>query len=560
MAAPFVAARRQWHKREVFRRICLTADLCEETRGCFTPMNLYSFPEPLEARIAPAAVFTYTDIDGDDVTIKTSKGTNADLQAMGVLFFSDVDPTHPRQLQTIDLSSNAVFAGTSLSVMAKRSATNGGDGRVNVGYIDAFGPAGVDLDLGTVVIDGDLGRINCGTATGVALKKLDVVSMGLFGLTTQNPGNNSAISNIDGRIGSLIIRTDLIATDINTAQIASITIGGSLIGDVNSGHIKASGSIGPIKIGRDVHGGFTDLAGSVTSDGSIKSIFVGGTVFGGDTGNITGSFIAQGDIGSVTIRGDLRGDEEVIFGGTYSGAISAGGNMGAVRILGDIVGSSLAGAVSDNSMDYSGAIRAVGSIKSIFIGGSLRGGGDFSTLGSVMLSGAIASGKNIGSITILGSFVGLENNGNRPGIFARVADAPVNGKLAGIGKIVIKGNVENVDIRAGFAFPGLGGGNNLDAQITTVQVGGNWIGSSVTAGLAMLGSDNFALNSRIGPITIGGAVRGDNTGGTSFVFSAEELVSIRIGGQAIPLMKGKRNDLNPIPVGVSADVRAVELM
>ena len=34
--------------------------------------------EVIEARIAPAAVFTLTDVDGDRVTIATSKGTNAD--------------------------------------------------------------------------------------------------------------------------------------------------------------------------------------------------------------------------------------------------------------------------------------------------------------------------------------------------------------------------------------------------------------------------------------------------------------------------------------------------
>lgn len=35
--------------------------------------------ESLESRLALAAVVTFTDIDGDVVTAKTSKGTNADL-------------------------------------------------------------------------------------------------------------------------------------------------------------------------------------------------------------------------------------------------------------------------------------------------------------------------------------------------------------------------------------------------------------------------------------------------------------------------------------------------
>ena len=53
-----------------------------------TPMKksraLSRFPqiEWLEARIAPAAVFTYADVDGDLVTVKTSKGTNDDLKSI----------------------------------------------------------------------------------------------------------------------------------------------------------------------------------------------------------------------------------------------------------------------------------------------------------------------------------------------------------------------------------------------------------------------------------------------------------------------------------------------
>ena len=98
----------------------------------FLRKNTLPSIEPLEPRIAPAAVFTFTDVDGDIVTVKTSKGTNADLAA--VLTFSDPAAANPRQLQTINLSSSAGFAGTDLSVTAKRGPT-GGDGRVNVGYI-----------------------------------------------------------------------------------------------------------------------------------------------------------------------------------------------------------------------------------------------------------------------------------------------------------------------------------------------------------------------------------------------------------------------------------------
>ena len=38
--------------------------------------------EPLESRIAPAATFTYADVDGDFVTIKTTKGNDGELSAI----------------------------------------------------------------------------------------------------------------------------------------------------------------------------------------------------------------------------------------------------------------------------------------------------------------------------------------------------------------------------------------------------------------------------------------------------------------------------------------------
>ena len=44
-------------------------------------MKTRSYVELLESRIAPAAIYHFTDVDGDLVTIKTSKGTDAQLAA-----------------------------------------------------------------------------------------------------------------------------------------------------------------------------------------------------------------------------------------------------------------------------------------------------------------------------------------------------------------------------------------------------------------------------------------------------------------------------------------------
>ena len=210
--------------------------------------------EPLESRIAPAAVFKFTDVDGDAVTIATSKGVNADLAAIVTV----VDEGLGKELQRIDFSlSAAVFAGTNLTVTAKRTAA-GGDGLANVGFIDASATdGGTALDLGTITIRGDLGRIEAGDAsTGTpAVKGLNVQSMGEFGVSTQQAGGLRE-SNLNGALGSLKMVGNLRESFLSVGggldgKIGSLTIGGSLIGGSASdgGRIFSSGAIGAVKVG-----------------------------------------------------------------------------------------------------------------------------------------------------------------------------------------------------------------------------------------------------------------------------------------------------------------------
>src|SRR5262245_32439858 len=93
--------------------------------------------EPLEGRIAPASVLSFTDIDGDRVRVNCSAGdiTNAATFASSGL---------GKQLQVLDLRAIA-FQGANISTTVTRAA--GGDGLVNVGQINAAG-----RDLGTVTI------------------------------------------------------------------------------------------------------------------------------------------------------------------------------------------------------------------------------------------------------------------------------------------------------------------------------------------------------------------------------------------------------------------------
>ena len=106
-----------------------------------------------------------------------------------------------------------------LSITAVPSAKNGGDGFVNVGFIEATG-----LDLISVSVRGDLGRINAGdnNAATVALGSLQVHSMGLFGFSTQG-SSPSLYSQFVGPVGKLAIGGPYALLRMEGARLARAT-------------------------------------------------------------------------------------------------------------------------------------------------------------------------------------------------------------------------------------------------------------------------------------------------------------------------------------------------
>src|SRR5262245_25443025 len=218
--------------------------------------------EPLEHREVPATLVspttvTYQDIDGDNVIVKLSKPL---LTAGNVntVFTFNVDGVFnsnlaKQQLWNIGLTSlGGAAAGTAITVTATRSLANGGNGLANVGRINASG-----IDLGPVVMDGDLGQIDAGdfnTATP-GLTSLAVQSMGRFGVTTQAPGGDLT-STVFGRLGALRVRSDITDESIYVDGGAAGSIGQVFVGgSVTAGSIVAGGDIGPVVVNGDVVGG-----------------------------------------------------------------------------------------------------------------------------------------------------------------------------------------------------------------------------------------------------------------------------------------------------------------
>ena len=456
--------------------------------------------EPLEARIAPAVVIPgaghtakYTDVDGDLVTI-TATGYPAGFGVFTPAMFTTVVSGSGDQLQLLDLSTNANFAGANIVFSVAQVA--GGNGLANVGYINSTG-----YNLKTVSVKGDLGRIDAGVGTAVdpAISALTVNSLGRLGTDTQAGGGN-LFSNIMGKLGSLTVKQDVIDASIATigipyAKIGSISIGGSLIGGVggNSGSIVSQGDIGPVTIGHDVQGGSGSSSGIIQSYKLIASVTIRGSLIGG-SGGLSGVIDSLVGIGPVTISNDVQGGT-----GNNSGFISSSGTLGAVKIFGSLLG---------GSGGFSGAITSNGDMGAVTIYRNMQGGSQY-------FAGYIGSNGNLLSVKILGSLIGGSHN--------YTGTILSNGDM---GAVTIGHDVQN----------GNGGYLNTGAIQSLGKlaiVGGVHIGGSLSGEISSIGD--------MGAVTIGLDVNGGSDSG--LISSSGKLGAVKILGS---LIGGSNNNTGKI--------------
>ena len=284
------------------------------------------------------------------------------------------------------------------------------------------------------------------------------------------------------------------AVDADVANIASITIGGSVIGrgPTSSAQLHADGAIGPVKISGDLAGGAGAGSGSLFAGRSLGLVTLGRSFTAATSA--TSTFIhAEGDMAGVKIGGSAAGS---VFSAVNISSNS--GTLAAVAIAGDLIGNS------------GGAIIAAPHLGTIRIGGDIRGDGG-------------------------GAFIGA------------------NGDLMPISHLVLKsltvgGSVERLVVNGGFV--------DHDAQIGTIKVGGDWRASSIYTSVLPGGDGAYGTNddtafgvgdpalfTRIASITIGGAIVG-TTGPAAdhFSFTSQEIGSLRVGGVKIALTPGHGND------------------
>jgi hypothetical protein len=540
-----------------------------------TPSRSASSIELLEPRIAPAGiVYNYIDVDGDAVTVKISKGTLADV------IFSKASSGVGEQLLKIDLGANPVFQGANITITA-HPVNGAGNGKVNVGYIKAF-----DIDLHNVTVGGDLGRIESGDAnhTTAGLRLLSVDSMRLFPLdptlAPATTGDYDTTSHIKGPLTALRVKTDLANAGFDADGFGTVIIGGSLIGSTDparpelldfSGQLYSTTGFGLVIVRGDIHGGAGNSSGSlVAAGGSIGLLAIGGSVIGGSGSAFAGSIFASGKIGTLAIYGDVVGGS-----GPQSGYIYSDDPISRLVILGSVYG---------GSSSHSGEILSTDVIKYLYVGGQLVGGNNNGTaltetgyIQALQLAnatvGGIISGTDDGSgLTNSGAIRGYDNivkltvkrdiigNSTNP-VFISGYGQPVPSKTdLAIGTLSVGGSVRYGEILAGYdvnpAVDRRGLVTNGDAQIGLVSIKGNFIASSIVAGVKT--TDNFFGNpddasvagvsstvvSRIGSVVIGGQAYGttDPADLGTYGITAQLLSSVRIAGSLVALTPGASTD------------------
>jgi hypothetical protein len=533
--------------------------------------------EPLEGRIAPAILISpttvqYKDSQGDIVTVKFSKplfeaGTGLDALLDRVFKFDtgnvrtggNMDTA--QVLQTLDFTGvtvtpldQASSAANGVSVSITAEPANGlGDGLVDVGYIKATQSALNGITLGKVLVEGDLGRIDAGTALKPqGLQSLIVNSLGTLGTSTQAAGGSlnstiygtvgtfdvnddvkDAIVSIEngnvvngkvlkGSIGNLLIRGKLSTTaNVTTTGLGSFTVDGDIgkltIGTLpddgifggsgpNSGRIHAAGKIGSVIVKGDIRGSAGKDSGEISGDQGIGSVSLQFSLFAGSGENSGRIVSSQGAIGKMSLLA-IRGESAVNGGaaGKNAGTISAATGIESITLTGVGTEGKILGGAGEGSGSITVGNGTLGKLTmqgSLAGGGGLRSGSVFAsdirsaTIGEIFGGGGAESGvlrvsNDLGPVKIESLRGGT---GNESGVVRAGGDLKsvfINQTLIG------NGGTESGSIRAG------------DIGSLTIKNSAN-SPDAITAGTGI--RSGYVGVGDAGVVTISGAINGATPG------------------------------------------------
>ncbi|WP_238537671.1 S53 family peptidase [Zavarzinella formosa] len=503
-------------------------------------LNDNAQPLSADATFVNSKTASYIEPDGDKVTVTFTKPILTLANVSSIFETAKVGTGY--QLQEINLNNLAAAAGTNITVTTKRTFVNS-DGLATIGAIDATG-----IDLGTVSIVGDLGKILAGDVTTqtAGIGALSVASLGRYGTDSQAAGGDLS-SAVTGALKTLTVKTDI-------ASGASLNISGGTGTDGNittlmvsgnlNGSLSLTGKLGTANI-------LGDLKGNVFASDSITTLHVTGSLSGQ---NQHGTIQSLGNVTTISIGGSIIGGDGV----SLAGAIKISGNLTTLTVGRDIIGGS-ATAASQN-VSNSGSVAVGGHLGTMTVGGSLISGAyNGYTNANLTGTGSIESNTDITTLTIKGDVIGR----SVPAVISAQKQLVPTGKTLltdlAIGTLSIRGNLENANILAGYDWNG--NAANGSAQIGTLSLGGDWYQSNLlvgvdTTGLAIANRDNQTALSKVSLITVGGQMIGDTTAAT-YLISAQNIVAMKIAGQSLGLTTGAHND--NLSLGFYGNMRLIEV-
>ncbi|MEQ1862943.1 MAG: hypothetical protein ABMA13_23725, partial [Chthoniobacteraceae bacterium] len=259
--------------------------------------------------------FTFTDVDGDFVTVKRSAGTFGP----GDITITDIGIGG--QLTALNIGAAPGNAPVNLTITAK-PGINGGNGLVNIGALTANG-----VPLGTVRIAGDIAEFDGGFAVGKkpGVASFTAHSIGALGTST-GAGDNDLF--FFGGAGKLTV-----LADVRGARLVGIGplpgFGAVRIGGAMSGaELAGESGLGPVTIGGSV------ILATISGDTAIGAITIGGDLVGNGTGQTIeafGQFTAPAKgldlaIKSLTVKGSVERARIV------AGELNADAAIGAISV------------------------------------------------------------------------------------------------------------------------------------------------------------------------------------------------------------------------------------
>lgn len=186
------------------------------------------------------------------------------------------------------------------------------------------------------------------------------------------------------------------------------------------------------------------------------------------------------------------------------------------------------------------------------------------------LSGGMLAGGTLGPVVVKGDVIGTAGHA-----YTIRGGGPLTGTASvAIASVKVGGDFERALILAGY------GANNVPtnghAQIGAISVGGDWIASSVTAGLlthtgatnvlGVFGNDDdvfidagpAGVIASIASITIKGRAIGSLETGDFYGIVAEQVGSVKVGGVKLAFTPGPGNDAGFF-VGATPDFAIFEV-